>query len=243
MHPNGDLQIYKGVIMKSDEGAKELLLSISNCDEIKKAKDDCNHPCHTIVQYQCDENPKKSYQRPEPWNGNIDSAKILFIGSNPSIDFEEIYPTDGWKENDIYEFHNNRFSDDNDYYRKNKNKVKFWQCMRKITSWLLEKPLTDNSIDSSICSTEIVHCKSKKEKGVHESCVKCADKWMFGILSRFKGNYIVVLGKTAEPRFKKIVSSNCEFFKNKKIIYAPHPSRWCYIGKDVEIRKIIISQK
>lgn len=33
-----------------------------------------------------------------------------------------------------------------------------------------------------------------------------------------------------------------QYFKNKKIIYAPHPSRWCYIGKDFEIKELIMNQ-
>ena len=222
--------------------AKELLLSISNCDEVLKSIKDKSHPCHTIVHYQYINNSKKEFQHPEPWNGNIDSADILFVGSNPSIDFDEYYPTDSWSGNDIFAFHNNRFSLDNEYYQKNKNKVKFWQCMRKIASWLLEKTLDDNSLDASICSTEIVHCKSKKENGVPESCGKCVEKWMVHVLSMFNGTYIVILGKTAEPRFKKIVSSNYQLFKDKKIIYAPHPSRWCYIGKDIDIKKMIMEQ-
>lgn len=125
---------------------------------------------------------------------------------------------------------------------RNKNKVKYWQCMRKVTSWLLEKDMNDDGFDARICSTEIVHCKSKQEKGVRESCYKCTKKWMTKILSCYNGTYIVVLGKTAEPRFKRIVSGNTEFFKDKKIIYAPHPSGWCYIGKEIEIRKMILDQ-
>lgn len=227
--------------MKSSD-AKQLLLSISNCDEIAKALEDKNHPCHAIVKYQYDEKSEKPFQHPEPWNGYIDKAEILFIGSNPSIDFTEIYPDDSWSDDDIYEYHNKRFSAENAYYQRNKNKVKYWQCMRKITSWLLEKSLNDGSLDASICATEIVHCKSKKETGVRESCYKCTKKWMTKVLSCYAGTYIVVLGKTAEPRFQRIVSANTEYFKNKKIIYAPHPSRWCYIGKDEEIKELIVNQ-
>ena len=222
--------------------ARELILSISNCDEIKKAFEDKKHPCHRIVRYQYDKNPGKPFQHPEPWNGYIDKAEILFFGSNPSIDFNEIYPDDSWTDKRIHEFHNNRFSSENDYYQRNKNKVKFWQCMRKIASWLLDKSLSDDSLDASICATEIVHCKSKKEKGVSESCDKCVEKWMTQVLSIFKGTYIVVLGKPAELRFRKIASANNEYVKGKKIIYAPHPSRWCYVGKDIVIKELIMNQ-
>lgn len=72
---------------------KNLMMSISNCDEIERAKEDSNHPCHKIVHYQYIENRRKAFQHPEPWNGNIEKADILFVGSNPSIDFDEYYPT------------------------------------------------------------------------------------------------------------------------------------------------------
>lgn len=217
-------------------------MSISNCDEIERAKEDSNHPCHKIVHYQYNEKQEKVFHHPDPWNGNIEGAAILFVGSNPSIDFDEDYPTDEWCDNDIYTFHNNRFSVSNNYYQKNKNKVKYWQCVRKIASWLLEKSLNDDSLDASICATEIVHCKSKNEIGVRESCYECTKKWMTKVLSNYKGTYIVVLGKQAELSFKRIVSGNAEYFKNKKIIYAPHPSRWRYKGKDFEIKELIMNQ-
>ena len=102
---------------------KNLMMSISNCDEIERAKEDSNHPCHKIVHYQYIEKQGKAFQHPEPWNGNIERAAILFVGSNPSIDFDEEYPTDEWCDNDIYTFHYDRFSVSNDYYQKNKNKV------------------------------------------------------------------------------------------------------------------------
>ncbi len=75
--------------------------------------------------------------------------------------------------------------------------------------------MNDDGLDARICSTEIVNCKSKQEKGVRESCYKCTKKWMTKILSCYNGTYIVVLGKTAEPRFKRIVSGNTEYFKDK----------------------------
>lgn len=89
--------------MKNDY-AKELMLNIFYCDEIKKALSDNNHPCHKIVQYQSIENPDKLFKHPEPWNGFVERAEILFIGSNPSIDFDEIYPTDYWEKKRFMNF-------------------------------------------------------------------------------------------------------------------------------------------
>lgn len=38
---------------------------------------------------------KLRWQVPEPWNGHLATAPILFIGQNPSADHDEDYPT-GW---------------------------------------------------------------------------------------------------------------------------------------------------
>lgn len=209
------------------------MIDISRCNEVEKALDDSNHPCHNIVNFQ--KNELKSFQHPEPWNGNIKNASILFVGSNPSYNKNEEYPTDIWSDEDIYGYHNNRFSCE--YYQKNKNKVRFWQKMRKSTSWLLGIPFDDSNLEKSICVTEIVHCKSHKEIGVSEACGKCVEKWLEKILKEFNGEYIVVFGKTSRTVFEKYISKNPRTIDDKiKIIYVPHPSRWRFIGTDEKIR-------
>lgn len=212
---------------------KQLMINISRCDEVEKAINDSNHPCHKIVDFQKSE--LQFFQHPEPWNGNIKSASILFIGSNPSYDKNEEYPTDIWGDEEIYEYHNTRFFCD--YYQRNKTKVLFWQKMRKSASWLLGISLDDSNLENSICVTEIVHCKSRKEIGLSEACGKCVEKWLEKILKQFGGKYMVVFGKTARIEFEKYISKNQGMIDDKiKIIYAPHPSRWSYTGTDEEIR-------
>ena len=58
-------------------------------------------------------------------------------------------------------------------------------------------------------------------------------------IDRLIGILSILLQK---PRFKRIVSVNNDYFKNKKVIYAPHPSRWCYIGKDADIKDLIMNK-
>jgi len=77
-----------------------LLHEITNCPNIEKARLDANHPCHKIVNTQ----PRDNFQLPEPWNGNIVDAPILFISSNPSFDDNEYYPTTEWKKEVIEDF-------------------------------------------------------------------------------------------------------------------------------------------
>lgn len=56
--------------------------SIARCPNVDRCLDgDTHHPCSTIVQSQ--HAGKADFQLPEPWRGQIDKARILFIGSNP----------------------------------------------------------------------------------------------------------------------------------------------------------------
>ena len=81
-----------------------IILEIAKCCEVEKAKLNDSHSCNKIVMSQND-----SFQLPEPWNGHLDNAEILFISSNPSIDPNENYPTASWKDEDIVSFFENRF--------------------------------------------------------------------------------------------------------------------------------------
>lgn len=211
----------------------ELMISISCCEEVKKAIEEIDHPCHKIVRFQGNE--LKFFQHPEPWNGNIEKAKILFVGSNPSYNESEEYPTDSWDNEAIYEYHNNRFL--TGYYQTNRNKVLFWRKMRKSASWLLGIPLNNPNLEKNICLTEIVHCKSPREIGFPEACNKCVEKWMDKVLTEFNGKYIVVFSKAAQERFKMFEIQNQASIVGKRIIYVPHPSRWSYCGTDEEIKE------
>lgn len=210
---------------------KTLLINISRCNEVKNAITNNNHPCHKIVNSQ---DKLKSFQNPEPWNGDISKADVLFLSSNPSYNPDENYPNDSWEDEKIYNYHKNRFSDE--HYQKNKNKVLFWRKTRKSASWLLNISLEDETLEEHICMTEIVHCKSQKENGVPEACNMCIEKWLGKILKEFKGQYIVIFGEKAKKYFERFVADNKNIIE-KKVIFVPHPSRWAYIGTDNTIRE------
>ena len=50
-----------------------------------------NYPCHSLYQSQNCANVH-DFQIPEPWNGDIWNAKILFVGINPGFTPNELYP-------------------------------------------------------------------------------------------------------------------------------------------------------
>ncbi|MGJ0493228.1 hypothetical protein [Methylobacter sp.] len=70
----------------------KLLLEIARCPNVQKCYNESTkyHPCSSIVLTQ--NVALDAFHLPEPWNGEIDTAPILFISSNPSININEIYP-------------------------------------------------------------------------------------------------------------------------------------------------------
>lgn len=168
---------------------KNLLLEIANCCEVEKAKSNDCHSCHKIVSSQNGE-----FQLPEPWNGHLDNAEILFISSNPSIDPNENYPTASWKGEDIVSFFENRFENT----PKNEWST-YWRTILKWAGWII-----NNIGFDKIAITEIVHCKSQKEFGVYECMNFCAEKWLKEVLSVYNGKYIVLVGKVAQIFYDKV---------------------------------------
>jgi len=88
---------------------EELLQEITNCEIIQKTlNENFISPCKKIIDSQ--ECTFKNFQLPEPWNGDLENCKILFISSNPSINRKENYPLGNWNKSDITDFFINRFS-------------------------------------------------------------------------------------------------------------------------------------
>jgi hypothetical protein len=57
---------------------------VAHCPNVDRCLDgDAHHSCSAIVLSQ--HARKADFQLSEPWRGQIDKAKILFVGSNPSI--------------------------------------------------------------------------------------------------------------------------------------------------------------
>ena len=153
------------------------------------------------------------FQLPEPWNGHLDNAEILFISSNPSIDPNENYPTASWKGEDIVSFFENRFENT----PKNEWST-YWRTILKWAGWIIPNIGFDK-----IAITEIVHCKSKSEFGLTPYCQKtCFNKWLREILKIFKGKYLVVVGSKAKEYIKLHLDE--EFTNGKKVIYIPAPN-------------------
>lgn len=193
----------------------KLFYDISHCEEFTKAYDDTTHVCNKIVASQQFDSIGKC-QVPEPWNGDIEKAQILFISSNPSFNREESYPTvDGQVELEFYE---KRF-----IYPEQWKHTRYWNAIAKWASAILQVS-SDNVLQEYVAITELVHCKSKEQVGVGKCCTLCADKWLEKVLSLFHGQYVVLVGKTYAWKYKVRV----EQLSNGKVVimsYAPRAQK------------------
>lgn len=179
--------------------SRDLLLGIAGCEIAKERLDNLlqgiadDHPCTSICEYQYkkiskapeDSRSKQEFTKamfhvPEPWNGNLGKAEILFVGSNPSIDLNEDFPkfeSEKWSDDEVVKFFGKRLES----YKNN-----YWTGIRKYAGYILgvidrvrriEKDEQDikRKIASRVALTEIVHCKSKGEAGVKKAAKTCFD--------------------------------------------------------------------
>ena len=159
-------------------------------------------------------------QLPEPWFGNIENAKVLFLSSNPSIDTSdydtaEDFPVNEWDDQKIGSWHIDRVDPnatpmgvsfglpnlpnflwrcrDNEYRGqgpKSKSPQKTWNGIHQRALEIIGQSASPSE---NYALTEIVHCKSINAKGVKKASSTCADMWLQRIIAISSQAKIVVL--------------------------------------------------
>lgn len=145
---------------------------------------------------------------PEPWNGRLGNAPLLFIGQNPSASFREHYPSlaQAASTSAMQEYFDTRFDGlairggtrvklkdegkGNDYAGPNR----FLSYLVQIAARLHGRPAKPG-IDYAL--TEGVRCKSKDAIGVELAVGTCARRYMRETLALSPANVIVCLGAIA----------------------------------------------
>lgn len=216
----------------------ELALSVARCSELvrvdKVTDEGLRHPCRKIVDSQdAFDGP---FQVPEAWAGNLASARIVYLSSNPAISagnpaskwrakrIAEKYPTVDWPDSDIANFMINRFNPEHGWVVDRRHrKVEtedgpawgtpepYWGWVEQQTVALLglRKPWYEQSV-----MTEVVHCKSNGEAGVAEAAPLCASKHMDRILAASPAELVVVVGSKAAQTLKLAYS---DVFKDRPL--------------------------
>jgi hypothetical protein len=174
-----------------------------------------------------------TFQVPEGWAGNLATARVVFLSSNPSISEHggdhgaasaERYPRADWADDDIADFMTRRFTPDAGYTVGDRfmcqdgtyapQPVRFWSQVRRRAEELLGYPADP---DRDYVMTEIVHCKSKGEVGVMSAAGLCARRYLDRVVGLSDARLIVVLGSKARDRLRPILRLD-ETFGSKSAV-------------------------
>ncbi|MDQ0924579.1 hypothetical protein QF038_003087 [Pseudarthrobacter sp. W1I19] len=204
----------------------QLAISVARCSELvrvgKETEEGRHHPCRKIVDSQ--DAFAGPFQVPEAWAGNLASARIAFLSSNPAISVgnpaarwrakrvAEKYPTVDWQDSDIADFMIHRFEPEHGWVLNRRHrKVEtadgptwgtpepYWGWVKQQTYALLGAgaPWYEQAV-----MTEVVHCKSNGEEGVAQAAPLCAQKHMDRILAASPAGLVVVVGSKAAQTLK-----------------------------------------
>lgn len=223
-----------GENMENELTVEKLAMQIGRCSNFIEVLNGVKNSCEEVVNSQLEfHSPtpvsiveKTSvFHTPEPWAGNLTTAKIMFLSSNPSIDPNEIFPNLTWSENEALDFSLNRFSSDpnrkygategssiQDFDRTiltsgtSPKRVNTWMRLRNRAAVLLEKQPEHTSATSDYVMTEVVHCKSQREVGVSSALSTCVSKWFEPVLALCAARVIIVSGEPAGISVKSAIS-------------------------------------
>lgn len=185
----------------------------------------------------------RTWLLPEPWNGHLRSAKLLFVGQNPSANHLENYPDEerlGDKAK-LLRFFEGRFDSrpegafisegtrvrlkSGEYASPNK----FLKRVRRLA-----KDVFGGHVEPGVhyALTEAVRCKAAKASDVHRALENCATKHLPETLELSGAKVIVLLGATARKAFAavtktKSIAVGTPFPWGDRVVVAlPHPSAW-----------------
>jgi len=216
---------------------RDLLLGIARCRNIDRARCSSSHPCHAIVTSQV--TTGEVFQLPEPWNGRLAEAPLLFVSSNPTIGTRAEFPRDTWDDEVIEDFFVNRFGEGMKPWTKGGNRAlladgshakanHFWSSIRKRAVELFERAVVPG-LDYAL--TEVVRCKSDAEYGVREAAGECAGRYLLPTFEASEATLIVTLGRVAEEYLRKIVKFDGPLSsptmiggRDRVVAVLPHPN-------------------
>ncbi|HVA23764.1 MAG TPA: hypothetical protein VMW62_05160 [Chloroflexota bacterium] len=217
--------------------AAQLLLDIARCPVAQQCLKGAASACSTIVATQ----PADRFHLPEPWNGDLERAPILFLSSNPSIGPAERYPLSDWDNARIADFFTHRFGGAREPWTTDglhplllngsyDGPVSFWASVRARAAELLPdgqgpRPGVDYAI------SEAVHCKSAGELGVEEALEECGRRYLWRTVEMSGSKLVVVLGRLAAHAVRGVFGLSSDSSLAEQLVggqarwfaFLPHP--------------------
>ena len=222
--------------------SENLLIEVARCPVVQSClggRDD-RHPCAAIVASQ-GSTSSAEHQVPEPWSGEIDKSPLLFISSNPSISDRDVFPTGDWPDECIVDFFTHRFGGGQRQWIKSGTKgllrdgaygrsTMFWAGIRQRAIELLQRDVVPG-VDYAL--TEVVHCKSRSERGVAEASATCAARYLRRVVGATYAPIVIVLGARARQSVTSEfgIPSDAAIYgpteiagKPRIVAFLPHPN-------------------
>ncbi len=238
--------------------ASALLQEIAHCPVVADwyARPDRrqDNPCAAIIAYQAREFgavERSAYQLPEPWRGDLERVPLLFVSSNPSIGptGPDEYPRWDWAAEGIEAHFVNSFVDgiiDGAYINAGGGRrgpyVAFWGGILERARELFGP---DVSPGTDYALTEVVHCKSRQEIGVHGrrgALLPCTRRYLRRVVSLSGAKVIVVLGGAARsavtqeltelgmlgmrPEWGSVLGPVPIGERERTVVFLPHPNAY-----------------
>lgn len=218
---------------ETSEQTRALCRSISGCTVAKNIRTksmatwgQMEHGCAPLVSSQMfelhlararkAEIPESAWHLPEPWNGKLETAPLLFVGQNPSLSSTEPYPGSGfgpkWNGRAVADFFENRFGNE-DWQIEEGCRVPVWEdgILRKRSSRFLShiKRLAEVLYAPSkgaiapgkdYAITEAARCKAADALGVRRAADVCSQRYLDKVLKLCGAKVIVCLGAVAREQ-------------------------------------------
>ena len=222
---------------------RALMQRIAACENLVGARP---HPACACVAAVQDGRVAGQRQVPEPWRGSLD-APILFVSSNPSLDFADDSPTlHQWNTDQARcEAYFERGFPSNGFPRTRLHTgdlspswVRFWASCRARAAELLDLPRAQVKPGTHFALTELVHCKSRDETGVDKAAPECIRRhWLDdpspgspnrGLSTLHGAALVIALGKVAHDalhiRPGKLHRDRGHRGQDVLMIALPHPN-------------------
>ena len=215
------------------EKARRLFWEIIDCG--KECANNLSHKCRAAYNSQCIGcNQGKCYRIPEPWNGDIENAKILFVGINPGDDAHELYPTlqQLTEDREVEDFFENRFEShegrepyvlprghrflilQRDGTRRSYGGM--WNYVLSIAAEkILKRDIGNVIIGRDYAITEIVHCKTRNVGGLDDACYsECRRRFFDRVINTAeKAEYVVFIGAANKQMLERELELKLEWNK------------------------------
>ena len=179
---------------------------------------------------------------PEPWNGHLSTARLLFIGQNPSANHREDYPSGAtkWRKDRLLNYFETRFDGGGKAPIFDGTRVRlldgghgkanpFLTAALKFARRLYGHGRTVRpGLDYAL--TEAVRCKAADAIGVHQAVESCARNFLRKTLMLSGATVVVCLGSMAHRAFTLATgvhkrSKALPFtWKTKTVVFLAHPN-------------------